>query len=44
MTTSLETSCSVGLPCVSFVNVYQFLCVLSFLVFRVGVEFDCIDT
>ena len=27
MTICLEKSCSVGLLCVSFVNVYQFLCV-----------------
>ena len=37
MTTRLETSCSFSLLFVSFVNVYQFVCVhLSFLVLRVG--------
>ena len=30
MTTCLRKSCSFGLLCVSFVNVYQFLCVSSF--------------
>ena len=28
MTACLGKSCSFGLPCVSFVNVYQFVCVL----------------
>ena len=38
-------SCSVGLPCVSFVNVYQFVCgILSPLVLRVGRIIDCIST
>ena len=27
MTTSLKKSCLIGLLCVSFVNVYQFVCV-----------------
>ena len=30
MTTCLEKSCSFGLLCMYFVNVYQFLCVLFF--------------
>ena len=29
MTTCLGKSCSFGLPCVSFVNVYQFVCVCA---------------
>ena len=36
MTTCLGKSCLFHLPCVSFVNVYQFVCVvLSHLVLRV---------
>ena len=36
MDTCLGKSCSFGLLCVSFVNVYQSVCVLSLLVLRVG--------
>ena len=37
MTTCLRKSCSIGLLCVSFVNVYEFACVLlSLLVFEDG--------
>ena len=37
MTTCLGKNCSFGLLCVSFVNVYLFLCeLLSVLVLRVG--------
>ena len=37
MTVYLEKSCLFGLLCVSFVNVYEFVCVLlSNLVLRVG--------
>ena len=37
MTTCLGKSCSSDLLCVSFMNIYQFVCVfLSFLVLRVG--------
>ena len=31
MTTCVEKSCTFGLPCMSFMNAYQFLCVLLFL-------------
>ena len=44
MTTCLGKSCSYGLLCVSFVNIYPFVCVLlSLLVLRVGVGLDCIN-
>ena len=37
MTTYLEKSCLFGLLCVSYVKVYQFVCVLlSLLILRVG--------
>ena len=39
MTTYLEKSCSFGLLCMSFLNIYKFVCVLlSLLVLRVGCE------
>ena len=39
MTTRLGKRCSFGLLCVSFVNVYQFVCaLLSHLVSRVGLD------
>ena len=36
MTTCLRKSCSFGLPCVSFMNVYQFVC--AFFPFSVGLN------
>ena len=36
MTTCLRMSRSFGFPCVSIVTVYQFVCVISILVLRVG--------
>ena len=46
MTTCLEKSCSFGLLCVYFVNVYQFMCVPFFpLGFEGGnLEFDYINS
>ena len=45
MTTCLEKSCTFGLLIVSFVNVYQFVCVLfPFLVLKVDVVYDCISS
>ena len=44
MTTCMGKNCSTDLLCVSFVNVYQFVCVLlSLLVLRADVAFDCIN-
>ena len=45
MSTCLGKSCSFGLLCVSFVNVYQFVrAILSLLVLRRNVGFDCISS
>ena len=45
MITYLEKSCSFGLVCVSFVNVYEFVCVLlSLLILRVGRGIDYINS
>ena len=45
MTTCFGKSCSFDLLCVSFVNVYELVCVLlSILVLRVGSGFDCINS
>ena len=39
MNICLGKNCSFGLPCMSFMNVYQFVyVVLSFLALRVGCE------
>ena len=44
MVICMGKSCSFGLPCVSFINVYQFACVCFFpFLFRgFDVGFDCI--
>ena len=43
MTTCLGKSFSIGLLCLSFVNVYQLVCIfLSLWILRVG--FDCINS
>ena len=42
MTTCLEKSCSYGLLLVSFVNVYQVVCMLLFSFGFVGVMWDLI--
>ena len=39
MTTYLGKSCSFGLMCVSFMNVYQFVCVLLSLLVEGGMWF-----
>ena len=45
MITCLGMSFSFDLLCVSFVNVYEFVCVLlCLLVLRVDVGFDCINS
>ena len=45
MATCFGKSCSFGLLCVSFENVYEFVCVLlSLLVLRVMWDFDCINS
>ena len=45
MTTCLEKSCSFGLLCMSYVNVYKFVFVLpSLLVLGWDVGFDCISS
>ena len=43
MTTCLGKSCSFGLSCVSFVNVYQFVCASFPFGFECG-KFDCISS
>ena len=45
MTTCLEKSCSIGLLCVSSVNVYQSVCVIfPFWFGEWDVGFDCINS
>ena len=44
MTICLGKSCSFGLPCVSFVNIHHFVCVLLSFGFGVGVGLNCITS
>ena len=44
MTICLGNSCSFGLLCVSFMNVYQFVCVSFPFGLMVGCGIDCISS